>query len=721
MLEIILLSNGVRTSVHGTQNTAKLSEEVNSSSKFEFTVNYGDESFDNIFPNITRVIAFDTDPSAVVFEGYVYSSIPKAASDGTIKKSVSAVHLSAMLCDSCVVGFEDMSGNVYNMVSRLLEIYNSTAREEDWIRMGTGPGSGGHNEVVHISSATCWDAITQIVVTEAGWSFRMRYADGHWYLDIADDFGEMSKDSLIYGVNLTDISVEVNSSELYTRIIPIGGASYIPSDHINPTMSTLHGDRDKAEGMPLTLYKYFQDDWDRIYIANAALERKYPVKTKIVQYDDIVATDDTDFVTAQGNLYTKAAYDASKLTDIIESYEATALDLARAGYDYELIELNKMYHVVNNKIGIDTYLQVTSKKTDYANPAKSDLTFGGVGMKASKWMSRKGKTTDQKIATVGSASFKTTNTRMGGMSMRNRSKSEYESETHDVNTLYTVSDAQTGKVEMYLGDTKISGSGGGWEVENAVLYDAANLHDYTVDTTLMANISANTKLYYGASGRMIVAQGMLFYQGSSSLSGNNFTDALDDLLTENSAYIAPEIRGIISYRYTRNVAYRLETDVKVYLEQVDYPSGSNNIARMWFKIAATTKETNLSTSAETTTTTTTSRNFYTSDLPDVTEYGLILVSSTFGEQSPVTQLEPYIPNGYVGVNSTSSSSGVFAMLVYKNDSASIDKWNADYNGTINPSSTYGSIKVGYLIPLSANETILALGATQRSEPQGGDD
>ena len=103
MLEIILLSNGVRTSVHGTQNTAKLSEEVNSSSKFEFTVNYGDESFDNIFPNITRVIAFDTDPSAVVFEGYVYSSIPKAASDGTIKKSVSAVHLSAMLCDSCVV------------------------------------------------------------------------------------------------------------------------------------------------------------------------------------------------------------------------------------------------------------------------------------------------------------------------------------------------------------------------------------------------------------------------------------------------------------------------------------------------------------------------------------------------------------------------------------------------------------------------------------------
>jgi hypothetical protein len=142
---------------------------------------------------------------------------------------------------------------------------------------------------------------------------------------------------------------------------------------------------------------------------------------------------------------------------------------------------------------------------------------------------------------------------------------------------------------------------------------------------------------------------------------------------------------------------------------------------MWFKIVATTKETNLSTSTETTTTTTVGRNFYASDLPDVTEYGLVLVSTSFGEQSPVTQLEPYIPNGYVGINSTSSSSGVFAMLVYKNDNASVDKWNANYNGTINPSSTYGSIKVGYLMPLSANETILALGATKRTEPQGGDD
>ena len=283
----------------------------------------------------------------------------------------------------------------------------------------------------------------------------------------------------------------------------------------------------------------------------------------------------------------------------------------------------------------------------------------------------------------------------------------------------------SGVILIANGETDPLSEGGGWDVESAVLYDAANLHEYTVDTTLITDISANTKLYYGASGRMIVAQGMIFYHGSILLNNKNFTNALDNLLTENSAYIAPEYRGIISYKYENNIAYRVETDVKVYLNQVTYPvSTSNTRAGISFSLATITKTTNLSTSVTTTTTNSVSVGTQFDNLSDVTEYGLVLVSDRFGEYSPVTQLEQYIPNGYVGVNSTSSSSGVMAMLVFKNDNASVNKWNARYDGTIMPTGgnmTYRSIKVGYVMPISANETILALGATKRTEPQGGDD
>jgi len=520
MLEIILMTNGVRTTVHGTQNTASLSEEVNLSSKLEFVVNYLDESFNNVFPKLTRVIAFDTVPSDVVFEGYVYSVTPKSAQSGEISKTVACVHILSKLNDAAVVGFEDASGNISTMAGRILGIYNTNAREEDKIELGYCPVDGGHSEVVHIFSATCLDALTQLVVTDAEWSFRTRYYEGKWYLDISDDFGEMSDMDMIFGVNLIDVSQELDASELYTRIIPIGGASHIPDEYINPQMSHLHD----PEGMPLTLYNYDSNNPDKIYVANAELEKKYPIIAKVVQYDDIAATDDTDYHTAQGHLYRRATADAAKLTDIVESYKASALDLARAGYDFSLIELNKMYRIVNNKLDIDTYLQVTSKKTKYDNSAKCELTFGKVGIKSSKWMSRKGKTTDQKINTVGSTSYKTTNTRMGGMSMRNQSKSQYDTESHDANTLYTVSDAGTGKVELYLGDTKISGEeGGGVEVETAVILNNNNMADWEVDEELMLDISAHDKLYYGGHQKMVVVQGHACRYANSALDD---TDAL---------------------------------------------------------------------------------------------------------------------------------------------------------------------------------------------------
>lgn len=511
MIEVMFKTNGVRTSLHNSNNFTVLTEEENVASKLECKVYADDESFGNIFPGLTDVIAYDTALNEVVFEGTVYSSKPTADQTGAPYNNIICSHLLSRLNTANVVGFEDASGNLTTMVGRILDIYNSTALDQYKIYLGTGPSTGGHPEIVHIFSANCFDAITQLVVEDAGWEFRARYDSGKWYLDIADDFGEFDGTTeLISGVNMLNISKTVDASELYTRIIPIGGASYIPSDHINPVMSTLTS----SEGMPLTLYKYSLVNPDKIFVENASLETKYPVLAKVVQYDDITATDDTDFATAQAALYNRAVADAARLTDIVEAYETTAIDLARAGYDYDFIRVGTMYHIVNNKLDIDTYLKVSSKKTDYSNPAKCDLTFGHIGRTASRYLARKGKTTDQKLNGVGSTSYKTTDTRMGGLSMRNVSKSDYDTSDHDDNTLYTVSDAGTGKIELYKGDTKISGAGG-WVVDTAAVFDANNLHQWVADEELMADINAQTKLYYGGSGRIIPIQGYACRFGNS--------------------------------------------------------------------------------------------------------------------------------------------------------------------------------------------------------------
>jgi hypothetical protein len=261
--------------------------------------------------------------------------------------------------------------------------------------------------------------------------------------------------------------------------------------------------------------------------------------------------------------------------------------------------------------------------------------------------------------------------------------------------------------------------GGGVEVQTAVLYDAANLHEYTVDTELMVDISANTKLYYGASNRMFVMQGMLCFLGPSNLpSGSTFTDLLDDLLSANSDYIAPAYSGITSYYTSSGVVYRAVADISVFPYQVNV--GSDGRVRWWFKLVSTITTTNMSTSASSTNTYTSTVNFYTSNITDITEYGLLLYCSQVGAGSPATAFDSYIPYGYAGASDApSSSTNLKAVLVYKNNNPNVDKWNADYNGVISPSGgtqTYTYVRVGSYAPLSAAETTYMLGATQRSEP-----
>lgn len=574
MLEVIFNTNGVRTTLHDTNDKTTLTVESSAASKLEGTVYTTDESADNLFPGLTEVLAYDTFTNEVVFEGTLYSAKPTMDQDGAAYVTFTCSHLLSRLSTASVVGFEDASGNVRTMVQRILDIYNSTALDNHKIYMGACPTTGGHPDVVHIFSATCFDAITQIVVTEAGWEFKASYRDGHWYLDVADDFGEWTSTDIISGVNMLSLSKTLDASELYTRIIPIGSASYIPDAYRNPVMSTVSG----TDGMPLTLYNYDQSNPGKIYIANTALESKYPILAKVVQYDDISATDETDFNDAQSKLYAKGAADAAKLTDIIEAYETTAIDLSRAGYNFEALELNRMYHIVNAPLKIDTWLKVSSKKIDYSNPAKSELTFGPIGRSAARYLSRKGKSTDQRLNDIGTAAYRTTNTRTDGMSLRNTTKSHYDDSSHNATTLYTVSDESTGKVELYLGDTKISGEGGEegdiWNVSTAVILNNGNFDNFVITEEEMAEISETTKFYYGATSRFIVLQGHLCYFGNGNTSSAGTLPPKLDGSTENFQAV------LDNAEYFSSVSYSGMLSPEHTL--MSYPSGNDDtFVRYW--------------------------------------------------------------------------------------------------------------------------------------------
>ena len=65
----------------------------------------------------------------------------------------------------------------------------------------------------------------------------------------------------------------------------------------------------------------------------------------------------------------------------------------------------------------------------------------------------------------------------------------------------------SGVILIANGETDPLSEGGGWDVDTAVLLDSANIHDWVAVEELMADISANTKLYYGGTQRLVSLQG----------------------------------------------------------------------------------------------------------------------------------------------------------------------------------------------------------------------
>ena len=68
--------------------------------------------------------------------------------------------------------------------------------------------------------------------------------------------------------------------------------------------------------------------------------------------------------------------DAQALSDKAVTWEVSAVDLARAGYNVDTFRVGWYYHIMHPMLGADVTLRLVEMVTDYRNPQKSKLTFG---------------------------------------------------------------------------------------------------------------------------------------------------------------------------------------------------------------------------------------------------------------------------------------------------------------------------------------------------------
>ena len=606
MIELVLTTRGIKTSVSGERAGVKYKKEANSIYSITFKVYNTEAAFSNIFPKITNVKFYDTTSAeSLIFEGTVFDKNDRMDSDGKSYCEVTAVHILDELHSTSVVCFRMWSPNASTTggltakyaINKLINYHNSSSDSSQQIGviweglLSTFEGTS----VDYIDSATTFDAIMSNI-NYNGWQFKPKYQDGAWNIAIAKDYGKISDQHVIIGVNMIDCSRKLDASEIVTRIIPVGAEGYVPFAKLNPSMDELAlivgiGDQSWAKTGRVTLYGYRKPDDQypypkdvQNYLVNEELEKKYPPVYRVVEYSDVTceiaddpvaeSSDTGVYKSAQEKLYNLAKADTDGLTDMVEQYETTAADLSKAGYDFKEFEVYDICHIVNNTLEINTWMQVIGIEIDYTKPGLSKLTFGNIEGGFAKQLARANKSTNEKIAGNAHKANETLSNRTGGLNIQRMDDTAYEAlTTKNGNTLYTVDDStdQT-KATLYLGTKKISG-GGGATVENAAVLIPTNFHDYVINEQLIVDIQPPNMVYYGNMPAFSIVQGHYCIMTNTQSTSGRWTgynqDLFDAIIANKDKFgvqYGTEISGgwldkVGNNGYPTNYVY-VKTDIK---------------------------------------------------------------------------------------------------------------------------------------------------------------
>jgi hypothetical protein len=365
-----------------------LTEEINMSDTFEFTIHASNPVYKLIQSKITYVTVFDdycdmddsNNRGKVIFRGRVSTT---KEDSGTAKKAVTCNDALSFLNDSFYNGPDVKTGqsiDSYFNTTYTMAVHNK-ALENDPFRTFLAFSKQNDNgakftDDISISGERTFDVL-RALVDNLKWEFQLSYrlAVPHYTVTVAPYFGFKSRTPIVTGLNLKNLTKERDFGEFYTRIFPIGGYCYDEKRLQLYCQSSQEGNNytfvDPTEQWP----DYIDGIYRNQYVDNVKLVRKYGVYPKYVVYDDIVANSAATIDQARHNLYAKAYADAKKLTDRKETIQVNGYDLYRAGYPMDELKVHNYYQCIDTITGTVVKARLKKKTTYFDKPFEPSLTL----------------------------------------------------------------------------------------------------------------------------------------------------------------------------------------------------------------------------------------------------------------------------------------------------------------------------------------------------------
>lgn len=326
-------------------------------STFEFTFNINNKYYQKIEPIIHFIQILDVTRNKEIFYGRVAKITNKMEASGSFSQTLLAEDEKAFLYDSVQTYMKPTRMTVSAYLQKILDAHNKQVEAHKQFRLGEVNVVDNGDLLRGLGYQSTADTIKEKLLDRLGGTLTLRRVGNINYLDYLSNYGVNSETPLQLTKNLKSATRDIDISELFTRIVPVG-------QDIEDTSNT-----DIEVGTDFSRPKYTIEkvNGGKNYLDDEALIKKFGLNTGIVEFSNVK---DPSILKRRGLQWLK---DQSLM---LVTWTVEAIELGLLDKRYELITLGNSYKVDNQFIYAVERLQVIEKKFSILEPQKVTLTIG---------------------------------------------------------------------------------------------------------------------------------------------------------------------------------------------------------------------------------------------------------------------------------------------------------------------------------------------------------
>ncbi|ENZ5543196.1 phage tail spike protein [Enterococcus hirae] len=326
-------------------------------STFEFTFNINNKYYQKIEPIINFIQIIDVVREQEIFYGRVAKITNTMDTSGSFSQSFLIEDEKAFLYDSVQTYMKPTRMPVRDYLQKIIDIHNKQVEPYKRFKLGNVDVIDNGDLLRGLGYQSTAETIKEKLLDRLTGNLILRRVDNTNYLDYISNYGDDSDTPLQLTKNLKSATRDIDISELFTRIVPVG-------QDIEDNSET-----DIEVGTDYSRPKYTIESVNngKNYLDDPSLIEKFGLNTGIVEFSNVK---EPSILKRRGQQWLK---DQSL---ILVTWDVEAIELGLLDKRYELITLGNSYKVDNQFLYAVERLQVIEKKFSILAPQKVTLTIG---------------------------------------------------------------------------------------------------------------------------------------------------------------------------------------------------------------------------------------------------------------------------------------------------------------------------------------------------------